>query len=398
MKKTYKQIVREMADLNEKINKTEDAKEREALVAQYEKLKKDAEVAREEAQAENLELEAKKLKREGGKNVSEEIRTFLREAKPRTSYQFALNREGAAPVVTSTTDTTPYVQGVTLVDLFVNDRADADVLSAAGVSVQTGVQGSKIQWAYADGVEAAFANELDKTTERKPNLGAQSPIQQRLTCRVRISQQALENSNVDLQALFTGMVQKAIANKISWAAASTTKATANLYGGFANAAETGTYGTSGYKSGKQVGTYTALTKQVFVDAIKKVASRNIPLKNHIFVLGSEDFWDAKVTPIDPGSGVMLMGADNRILGVKVVECNAINRATEKGAIAGHNIGFGDFAYLPVMQHGSVRLSIDGGSAYASDTDELIITINTDFSMTVLQDMADAFVVMSKTTE
>lgn len=398
MEKNYKQIVREMANVSEKIEKTEDAKEREALQKEYDKLKREAEIAKEKAQAENLEREAEKLRREAPKDVNAELRSFLREAKPNTSYQFAMNREGNASTVVSTTtaDTTPHVQGVTLMDIFVNDRSDADVLSAAGVNIQTGVQGNRIQWPYADAVEAAFANELDKTTERKAKIGSQSPSQERLTCRVRISQQSIENSSIDLQSLFVALVQQAIRSKVNWAAASTTKATAKLYGGFANATETGTYGTAGYKPGKQAGTYTALSKQVFVDAIKKVAGRNIPLKNHIFVLGSEDFWDAKVTPVDAGSGVMLMSADNRILGIKCVECNAINRATEKGAVSGHNIGFGNFAYLPVLQHGSVRLSIDGNSAVAADTDEVIITINTDFSMTVLESMADAFVVMSKT--
>jgi len=79
----------------------------------------------------------------------------------------------------------------------------------------------------------------------------------------------------------------------------------------------------------------------------------------------------------------------------VVVNNAINRATEKGAISGHNIGLGNFKYLPVMQHGNIRLSIDSGSAYAASTDEVITTINADFSMTVLKAGADAFVVYSK---
>jgi hypothetical protein len=83
------------------------------------------------------------------------------------------------------------------------------------------------------------------------------------------------------------------------------------------------------------------------------------------------------------------------LGIKVVENNAINRATAKGAAEGHNIGLGNFAGLPVMQHGQIRLSIDGASAVAADTDEVIITINADFSMTVLKSLADGFVVMSK---
>lgn len=343
---------------------------------------------RDEAASAQREAAEKAMKRE--KDCNEALRNFLREAKPGSKFEFHA-REAMA-----TTDTTPYVQGVTVKDIIKTDRPDADILAAAGVPMTTNVTGNKIQWAFAGGVEAVFANELAQTTERKVNLDKQSPVQQRLTVRVRVSQQTLENSNFDLQALFTQFVSDSIREKINWAAASTTKATNTFYGGFAQSAESGTYGQANYTPGKQTGTYTALGKQVFVDAIKKLAIRNIKLDHAVFVLGSEDYWDAKVTPVDPGSGIMLLGNDGRILGVKVIENNAINRSTQKGAISGHNIGLGNFAGLPVMQHGTIRLSVDGSSALAADTDEVIITINADFSMTVLKDMADAFVVMSKT--
>jgi hypothetical protein len=129
--------------------------------------------------------------------------------------------------------------------------------------------------------------------------------------------------------------------------------------------------------------------------IGKIAKRNLKLNNCVFVIGSEDFWALKVTPKDQGSGIMLIGDDNKLLGIPVIENNAINRSTQKGALSGHNIGLGNFAFLPTMQHGNIRLSIDGGSAVAADTDEVIVTINADFSMTVLKDGADAFVLYAK---
>jgi hypothetical protein len=129
--------------------------------------------------------------------------------------------------------------------------------------------------------------------------------------------------------------------------------------------------------------------------IGKLAARNIGLENVVFVLGAEDYWKAKVTPTDAGSGIMLLGNDGKILGIPALCNNAINRATEKGAVSGHNIGLGKFSALPTMQHGNIRLSIDDSSAVAADTDEVIITINADFSMTVLKGLADAFVVYSK---
>lgn len=320
-----------------------------------------------------------------------ELREFVKNAKPGSKFEFAFNKRDAM----STTVTTPHVQGVTVKDIIKTDRPDADIFAAAGVGIVTGVTGNKIQWAYAGGVEAAFANELAQTTERTVDISSQTPVQQRLTVRVRVSQQSLENASFDLRGLFVQAVSDAIRQKVNWAAVSTTKATSVFYGGFAQDTEKGTFGSSGYTPGKQVGTYTALSKEVFAEMIGKLAARNIKLDKAVFVLGAEDYWKAKVTPMDEGSGVMLLGNDGRILGIPVVANNAINRATEKGAVAGHNIGLGDFSALPVMQHGNIRLSIDGVSALAADTDEVIITINADFSMTVLKALADGFVVYSK---
>lgn len=320
-----------------------------------------------------------------------ELREFVKNAKPGSKFEFAFNKRDAM----STTVTTPHVQGVTVKDIIKTDRPDADIFAAAGLGIVTGVTGNKIQWAYAGGVEAAFANELAQTTERTVDISSQTPVQQRLTVRVRVSQQSLENASFDLRGLFVQAVSDAIRQKVNWAAVSTTKATSVFYGGFAQDTEKGTFGSSGYTPGKQVGTYTALSKEVFAEMIGKLAARNIKLDKAVFVLGAEDYWKAKVTPMDEGSGIMLLGNDGRILGIPVVANNAINRATEKGAVAGHNIGLGDFSALPVMQHGNIRLSIDGVSALAADTDEVIITINADFSMTVLKALADGFVVYSK---
>ncbi len=358
--------------------------ERESLEVEYKAVERESKMLLNEKQNRSL-TSAPKV------DVNTQLREFIKTAKKGDSFMLPLNREAM-----STADTTPYVQGITVVDLIDTERKDDDILLTAGVPMTTGVVGNKIQWAFAGGVEAVFANELAKTTERKISLDKQTPIQNRLTLRVRVSNQVLENSAFDLQGYIVTHVANALRDKINWAAASTTKATETLYGGFAQDAEQGTYGAAGYVPGKQTGTYTTLTKEVAAEMIGKLASRNIKLDNVVFVMGAADFWLAKVTPLDAGSGIMLIGNDNRLLGIPVIANNAINRATQKGALEGHNIGLGNFKYLPTMQHGNIRLSIDATSALAADTDEVIVTINADFSMTVLKDGADGFVVYSKT--
>lgn len=358
--------------------------ERESLEVEYHAVERESKMLLNEKQNRSL-TSAPKV------DVNTQLREFIKTAKKGDSFMLPLNREAM-----STADTTPYVQGITVVDLIDTERKDDDILLTAGVPMTTGVVGNKIQWAFAGGVEAVFANELAQTTERKISLDKQTPIQNRLTLRVRVSNQVLENSAFDLQGYIVTHVANALRDKINWAAASTTKATETLYGGFAQDAEQGIYGEAGYVPGKQTGTYTTLTKEVAAEMIGKLASRNIKLDNVVFVMGAADFWLAKVTPLDAGSGIMLIGNDNRLLGIPVIANNAINRATQKGALEGHNIGLGNFKYLPTMQHGNIRLSIDATSALAADTDEVIVTINADFSMTVLKDGADGFVVYSKT--
>lgn len=361
------------------------------LLAEYETNKREIALVIQEKQAAAVAVTPKK-------DVNTELREFFREAKPGSKFVIPMTRESisyASQGVGNYPGTEGFVQGITVVDLIPTDRPDGDILATAGVPMTTGVTGNKIQWAFAGGVEAVFANELAATTERTIDLDKQVPVQQRLTVRVRISNQALENSNFDLQSYIVRVVADSIRQKINWAVASTTKATAIFFGPFAQDAESGTYGTDGYVPGKQVGTYTDFTKETAAEMIGKLAAHNLATDNVVFVMGAADFWKLKVTPFDQGSGIMLIGNDNRLLGIPVVVNNAINRATQKGAISGHAVGLGNFKYLPVMQHGNIRLSIDATSAVASNTDEVYTTINADFSMTILKDGADAFVLYSK---
>ena len=397
MKKVFKNIDELMArqrEVNDELQVLESASlERELndeekgnmakLRVEYDSNKRECALMLQKKQADALNVAPKV-------DMNTQLREFIKNAKKGESFSIPFTRESM-----STTDTAAYVQVITVVDLIDTERKDGDILLTAGVPMTTGVVGNKIQWAFAGGVEAVFANELAATTERKIDLDKQVPVQNRLTLRVRISNQSLENSNYDLLNYIITHVAAALRDKINWAAASTTKATETLYGGFAQNAESGTYGQEGYTPGKQTGTYTSFTKEVAAEMIGKLAARNLPIDNVVFVMGAADFWTAKVTPMDAGSGIMLIGPDNRLLGIPVIANNAINRATQKGAVSGHNVGLGNFKYLPTMQHGNIRLSVDSSSAYASSTDEVIVTINADFSMTVLKDGADAFVVYSK---
>lgn len=386
----------EMNNINAQMQTEKDEVKLRELQAQFDAKKREAEIEKQ------VIFEREHSTKGPVKTANQMLREFLKSAKVGEQYNIPMSRESISynPQTSGQTvtyaGTGEFVQGITVIDLIPTDRKDGDFMAQVGVPMTLGVRGNKIQWAFAGGVEAAFANELASTTERVINLDKQTPILQRLTLRVRISNEALDNTDQDLAGYIIACVRDAIRDKVNWAAASTTKATDTFFGGFAQNAESGTYGSQNYTPGKQTGTYTTFSKDTAAEMISKLAGRNLSLQGAAFVMGSEEFWKLKVTPVDQGSGIMLIGDDNRLLGIPVVENNAINRATQKGAISGHNIGLGSFKYLPVMQHGDIRLSRDNSSATASATDETIWTINAYFSMTVLKDGADAFVVYSKT--
>lgn len=388
--KKLREIMAEMNNINAQMQTEKDEVKLRELQAQFDAKKREAELEKQ------VIFEREHSSKAPEKSENQQFREQLLALKPGETLYVPMRRESMT--YGGNTGTGNFIQGITVVEILKSDRPDADILAAAGVPMTVGVIGNKIQWAFAGGVEAEFKNELDSGADRKIDLDAQTPFQQRLRVRVRISREALFNTDSDLLGLVRSAMMDSIRQKVNFAAGSTTKATANFYGGFAQSTESGTYGGQNYTPGKQAGSYTSFTKETAAEMISKLASRNLPLQGAVFVMGSEDFWALKVTPKDAGSGIMLIGDDNKLLGIPVVECNAINRATQKGAISGHNIGLGNFRYMPVMQHGQIVLSLDNASAMAADGDEIICTVNAYFSMTVLKNAADAFVVYSKTQQ
>ena len=269
------------------------------------KLKREVENIKDELDCEIRELQIAQLQAPAQhKSKNAELREFLRDAKKGSVFSIPMNRESMSYGAQSGgyQGTEGYVQGIEVKELIDTERKDADILAAAGVPMTTGVVGNKIQWAFAGGVEAVFANELAHTTERTISLDKQSPVQNRLTLRVRFSNQMLENSNFDLQGYIVKHVSDAIRDKINWAAASTTKATETLYGGFAQDTESGTYGQEGYVPGKQAGTYSTFSKETAAEMIAKIAKRNLKLNNCLFVMA--------IASLESANGTMCFKPNN----------------------------------------------------------------------------------------
>ena len=184
-KKSLDELMSRQREINEKLgglNATlqqrelndEEKSSQTALLAEYETNKREIGLAIQEKQAAAIAVKPKK-------DMNTELREFFREAKPGSKFLIPVNRESisyGSQGAGHFGGTDGYVQGITVVDLIPTDRPDGDILATAGVPMTTGVQGNKIQWAFAGGVEAVFANELAATTERVIDLDKQTPVQQ----------------------------------------------------------------------------------------------------------------------------------------------------------------------------------------------------------------------------
>ena len=332
----------------------------------------------------DFQAETASLEREGmavavrHSEQNETLRTFLRER--RLGSEFEMKRE-ETPIVGMTMADNASIRKYTA-GLFDKTFGDKVIYTEAGCPVQTGATGIA-DWLFAGGAGVTLKGELTPIGDGdKLELTDIPAVQNRLTAKVVVSKQSIENSDIDLLALVSQKINNAYAQAINFAACSTAKYGANFYGGFA-------------ADGKQTGNYptTGFTLAKAMEMVGKVAAKNYDAEYGCFVMGPEDYYALKATPIDNGSGLMVIGADGKLAGFPVFVSNAINRTTFKGAATGHNIGFGLFNYLPCLQHGSVRLSIDGTSATAADVDAVIVTCNADWSMTDLY--PDAFVLYTK---
>ena len=256
------------------------------------------------------------------------------------------------------------------------------VYDKAGCPIQYGAKGLQ-SWPFVNNATVSIKGELNPIGDAgKLDFSDVQEVRNRLTAKILISWQAIEDSAVDLVAIARRKIAEAYQQAINHAACSTAKWANTFYGGFAH-------------TSKQTGTYAA-TGFTFADAMEmvgKVAEKEYGIEGGVFVMGAADYYALKATPKDSGSGLMVIDDFGRIGGFPVLIDNNINRTSVKGAISGNNIGFGLFRFLPCMQHGSVRLTVDANSMDAADVDGVYLICNADWSMTDLR--PDAFVVYGK---
>lgn len=349
------------------IDKEDNAEKREKLQRELSRLVSDYEADTLTMQRENVE------KNGARREINTQFREFLKDRKP--GSKFMLTRE---VMVGTTQNDVKYSNRTQVAGILESAFRDRVIYDRAGCPVILGAT-SLNDWIYFNNPTAKIENELTPIGDaQKLEESKKSEVKQRISVKVVISNQAIEDNSIDLIALAVQKINAAFAETINFAATSTAKAGTYFYGGFA-------------ADGKQTGTYTlgSFGYSTAMEMVGKIAEKNYFPEYGVFVMGPADYYALKATPRDSGSGLMVIDDDGRLGGFPVFATNAINRQTQAGSPAGHNIGFGCFNFLPCLQHGNVRVSIDATSATAADVDGVIITINADWSMTDLYE--DAFV-------
>ena len=322
----------------------------------------------------------------GAKVQSEEsdsLREFLKEHKAGSNFDL---REAVAG--TARTDVAEVESKVLHGVLDAAPYAET-VYDKAGCPIQYGAKGLQA-WPFVNNASVSIKGELNPIGDAgKVDFSDVQEVRNRLTAKILISWQAIEDSAVDLVAIARKKIAEAYQQTINHVACSTAKWATTFYGGFAHAnVQTGTY--AAYDATTHTGGFTFADA---MDMVGKVAEKEYGIDGGVFVMGAADYFALKATPKDTGSGLMVIDDFGRIGGFPVYIDNNINRPSVKGAISGHNIGFGLFKFLPCMQHGDVRLTVDSNSMDAADVDGVYLICNADWSMTDLR--PDAFIVYSQ---
>ena len=247
------------------------------------------------------------------------------------------------------------------------------IFDKVGIPVQTGVSGN-IQWPVMGSIEAEIQGETEDLTDQTIDFSKIAAKRVRLGISTEISNQAITDNYTDLVSLVQGQLQAGVRRTLNRVTFSHQNFTSDLHGPFAGAKATGAFAGA-------VPTYKELI------AMKgAVATTGVEMVGFCFVMSEAMKAALEATPIDAGSGRMVV--ENNTIGGYPVYCTQyINYGSSKEKANEEYVAAGCFGYLAANQHGEVRLIVDPYTK--SKKDVVVLTINTDWSLTTLRKEAFA---------
>ena len=384
MKKVVKSVNEYIAEREAMIQKRESVNiAMQAIVDKAESEKRPLS-AEENTQYQKLQSEFNKYTREIQMNVdavtmlkqtpveTKSNNTLLREAfinaKKEGKAEFVLQRE---------INTTTTIAEGGLIPLTVKDVLPplemGLIYDQIGVPVQTGVVGD-LQWPVLGSVEAEIVGETIELTDKTLDLSKISAVQKRIGITFTVSNQAINNSTVDLVALIQQQARAGLRRTLNRAMFSHENFTGQFHGPYAGANANGTFAGT-------VPTYKELL------AMKgAVAETGVEMIGFCYVMSEAMKATLEATPIDAGSGRMII-ENGRIAGYPVFTTEFINYGSNKTKADVEYIAAGVYGYLALNQHGELRRVVDPYTQAKKDC--VSITLNSDWSLTTLRSEAFA---------
>lgn len=384
MKKNVKSVNEYIAEREAMFQKRESVNiAMQAIVDKAESEKRSLSVE-ENTQYQKLQSEFNKYTREIQMNVdavnmlnqtpveTKSNNTLLREAfinaKKEGKAEFVLQRE---------INTTTTIAEGGLIPLTVKDVLPplemGLIYDQIGVPVQTGVVGD-LQWPVLGSVEAEIVGETIALTDKTLDLSKISAVQKRIGITFTVSNQAINNSTVDLVALIKQQSRAGLRRTLNRAMFSHENFTGQFHGPYAGANANGTFAGA-------VPTYKELL------AMKgAVAETGIEMIGFCYVMSEAMKATLEATPIDAGSGRMII-ENGRIAGYPVFTTEFINYGSNETKADVEYIAAGAYGYLALNQHGELRMVVDPYTQAKKDC--VSITLNSDWSLTTLRSEAFA---------
>ena len=384
--------------MNKKFKKTvsELLQEREAMIQKREAINISMNEIVDKAKAEKRELTAEenvkyqqlqsefgKLGREIGMNVdmanmvaqtpnvkksnNQLMREALAEARKDGKAEFALKRE----ITTGTIDAGGLIP-LTIKDILPPLEMGL-IFDKIGISIETGVTGN-LQWPVMGSGEAEILGETEELSDSTVDFSKINAVKTRMGVSFTVTNQAINDSDVDLVALIQAEARQRIRRVLNRVMFSHQNFTSNFHGPFAGANAQGTFAGA-----------TPTYKELL--AMKgAVAESGVEMDGFCFVMSETMKAALEATPIDAGSGRMVI-ENGRIAGYPVFTTAYINYGSNKEKADVEYIAAGVYTYLAVNQYGALRMVVDPYTK--AKKDEVVITLNSDWSMTTLRQEAFA---------
>ncbi len=374
--KKLSEINGEMIALNNQIKREQDADKKAELVAKFEDLQREAQLAKD---AETNELLAKqreslpKPQKSLGQWFRELVKKALtvKEGVDLTREDETPAAEPAAPTISAGVSSSVLNSGETnnmvsagaipttikqLLGLLQNKL----IYQRLGIQMPTGVKGDIVWPVLAAGATVTVEGEAATVADSTLNFSKITAQPKRVAVTTSVTNEALDDASFDLQSVVVNNFTEGVQQLLNSAVLRTTAASDGLDGPF-------TVSGIGTKNLSATPTYAELISMKGI-----VAKKNVQMVAPAFVMNSELYALLESTPKAQGQGGFIV-ENGKIGGYPVFECNAM---------ADKKIGFGDFAYAALNQHGSIRMVVD---PYTLAPDNKVrITLNGRFSLTTLR--------------